>query len=107
MKKRLLMLALHLAASGADAYYTQRNQSLPHHYESNPLARPFVSHGMPLLIGAFGIETAGEIAVPLWLRRHNHDHAASAIDAIAIAGHAFGAASSAAHYNPGGTNAAK
>lgn len=106
MKKRLLMLALHLAASGTDAYFTNRNQHLRFHSEMSPIARPFVSNGQPLLItyfaATFGIETVGEYE----LRKHHHERLSFGLAAFNIAEHATGAAISAHGYNPGGNNAA-
>lgn len=95
MKKRLLIIALHLAASGADAYYTHRVMAAPNPFESNPLARPFVTRGTPLLITGFSAETAIEIFVPHLLRTHNHNRIALAVDLLAIGGHTYGAVTSA------------
>lgn len=100
MKKRLLILAFHLAASGADAYLTNRNQHLPVHSEMNPIARPFVSNGQPILItyfaATFGLETLGEYE----LHKHHHEHLAFGLEVFNIADHATGAAISAHGYSP-------
>lgn len=90
MKKKLLILALHLAANGADAYYTHRAMSLPHHREYDPIARPFVAH-TPGLVTYFAADTAVEIYAAHWVRSHHHDHLATAIDLINIADHTQGA----------------
>ena len=98
MKKKLLILALHLAANGTDAYFTHRNMQCQKGWvcqEYNPLARPFVSHGNGLLITGFALETGLEIAVPLELRHKNHPVIADTLDGVAIGGHVTGAVISA------------
>lgn len=100
MKKRLLIIAFHLAANSADAYFTNRNQHCRYHTEVNPIARPFVSNGQPLLItyfaAAFGIETLGEYE----LHKHHHERLAFGLEVFNIADHATGAAVSAHGYRP-------
>lgn len=100
MKRKLLVLALHLAATGTDAYFTNRNQHARYRTETDPIARPFVSRGQPMLItyfsAAFGIETAVE-----WeLHRHGHDKIAAGVEAFNILDHATGAGMSAHGYRP-------
>lgn len=94
MKKHLLMLALQLAASGADAYMTQRNMSMPQHSEHNPFARTFVSHGTPLLATYFVAQTGVKLYTVYLLRKHEHQQLADAVAVAGIADNTYGAVTS-------------
>lgn len=102
MKKHLLILALHLASSGSDAYFTHRNESRRYHWEENPVARPFVEHGTPLLVGGFAVELGMELWGARELRRYHHEKLAGMVDATGVGGHTFGAVYSSQHYFPKG-----
>lgn len=99
MKKRLLLLALQLAASGSDAYFTHRNQELPRHYEMNPVARPFIG-STPGLAGYFTAEATAKIVLAHEFRIHHHPALADASASLGIADNVFGATYSATHYKP-------
>jgi hypothetical protein len=73
--KTLLLLAMQLAASGADAYYTDRNAQYNDFREFNPIAQSCVrSRGARI---AYFSATAGiKIAAPRWLRHRHHDRLA-------------------------------
>jgi hypothetical protein len=79
--KTALFILLQLAASGADAYYTNRNAMTPLFREHNPIARPFMGT-RESLIDYFSITAAGKIAAFILLRKK---HARFA-DGVAIAG---------------------
>ena len=90
MKKHLLIVVLQLVASGADAYYTDKNQHLPRHYELNPIARQFIG-SRPSLIGYFGAQTALKLELPTLLRKRGHGRMAETVQAAAILDNASGA----------------
>lgn len=104
MKKKLLMLALHMAASSTDAYLTNRNQHLRYHSEADPVARTFVSHGQPLLITYFATAFTVEEVAQWELHKHGYKKAAMGVAVFNILDHAAGAGMSAHGYKPGGVN---
>jgi hypothetical protein len=94
--KTFLLIALQLAASGSDAYFTHRNQSMPRHYENNPVAAPFV-HSTRGQVAFFASGAAARIVVPTLLRKHWHPRLADAFAIEGIAENAAGAGFSATH----------
>ena len=94
--KTLLLIALQLGASGADAYYTDRNARLPRHYETNPIARQFMGSTagrVTFFAGNAGIR----IALPVILRRRGHKRLADLVAIEGIAENTQGAGYSAVH----------
>lgn len=95
MKHTILLIVLQLAATGADAYYTNRNwESAGHPHEINPIARPFVSTRGGR-IAYFSATAALKIALPLELRKHGHPKLATVAAVLGIADNAEAAAVSA------------
>jgi|SRR5271165_7405614 len=97
-KHAVLLAVVQLAASGADAYYTNRNMQRNHGVELDPLERPFV-HNPASLTALFATEAAGTIYSAYWLRKHDHAKMADAGAAGLIASHAYGAAYSSFDFN--------
>jgi hypothetical protein len=64
-----LIMFLALSSIGADAYVTNDNQALKHHYELNPICRTFLNHGTGLRVAYFGGSAAGFVVVDRSLRR--------------------------------------
>ncbi len=93
MKWKIALLIAHLAANGADAYFTQQAMSRKFHSELDPLARPFVTHGTALLVIGFSSGTAAEMMVPRILR--NHPIMSATLDLAGTVGHTWGAITSA------------
>jgi hypothetical protein len=93
--KTALFILLQLAASGADAYYTNRNAMTPLFREHNPIARPFMGTRASR-IDYFSITAAGKIAVFTLLRKR-HSRTADGIAVAGISDNAFAAAFSATH----------
>jgi hypothetical protein len=93
--KTILLVALQLAASGSDAYFTHRNELTPKFREHNPLVAPFVgsTHGQVIFFGAGAALKVGGAHL---LRRH-HPRLADSLAVAGIADNAFGAAFSATH----------
>lgn len=100
MKKKLLILALHLAANGTDAYLTHRNMGGPHPYELNPMARPFVTHGTGTLVSFFSSATVMELLGTYELSKHGHPRLAAAWEAGNLGSHAWGVVTSERGYVP-------
>lgn len=71
MKHTILMIILQLAASGGDAYYTNRNINLGAP-ELNPIAKPFVRTTAGR-VGYFSLQTGLKITLPILLRKHGHE----------------------------------
>jgi hypothetical protein len=83
MKTFTLYVILQLAASGSDAYLTQRNFG-PHFQEHNPIARPFMKNNTSLGLYC-GATAAGKIFIAHSLHRHRHDTLANIFEAGAVA----------------------
>lgn len=96
MKKHLLAVVLQLAASGADAYYTDRALHRPGWREHNPVTRTLV-HDRGTLAAYFSVTAAGHVALPYWLRRRGHGKLAGWAGVEGIADNAEGAAYTATH----------
>ncbi len=79
-----------LVASAADAYQTDANAHTPHFREDNPLMRPFVTHGRPLLIGTFAVDAVIPIGLGYWLESHRHRKLALVVRCFGIASNAWG-----------------
>jgi hypothetical protein len=105
MKKHLLLIALHLAANGADAFYTHRNATAyarPFRFhEGDPIARPFVTHGTAGLAAYFSASSALTLGADYLLRKHHHDALAAALLGAQTVNNGVSAAYSAAHYKEG------
>lgn len=95
MKTALLIIA-QLAASGSDAYFTDRNMYSAHAHESNPLARPFIGT-RPGRVAYFSVTTAAKITIPIMLRKRRHGRTADTLAMVGIADTAGGAVYSATH----------
>ena len=94
--KTALLIALQLAASGSDAYFTHRNAARPHFCETNPIARPFMK-STPAMVAFFGAGAAVNIAIPHLLRRHHHEALARTAALAGIADNTQAAIYSALH----------
>jgi hypothetical protein len=95
-KPTLLLDVVQLAATGADAYATDRNRQTFGFHEFNPVARPFVRN-RPTLIAYFSIQAAVKIVAVHWLRPR-HRRLAITVRAYSIADNAAGAAWSLSHH---------
>lgn len=98
MRKHLFIVILQLAASGADAYFTDVNQHRPLHHEQNPIARPFVG-STPGLIAYFGAQTVIKLTLRSWFRKRGHRRIAEIVEAAGILDNATCATNSALHQN--------
>lgn len=85
-----------------DAWVTQRNFALPEHYEENPLARPFVSHGPTLAYASSTIEMLSMAYLGARMKRsHNWTRRIWWLpQAAEIGGHAWGLETSLRGYRP-------
>jgi hypothetical protein len=91
-KANTTLLALDAAAKGADFYYTMRGMNHPGlALESDPIARPFVSHGNPLAFGYFGGLLVIDAAVSYELHKHRHDRLSKAVLIFGIVNNGYGA----------------
>jgi hypothetical protein len=97
-KHAVLLAVVQLAATGADAYFTNRNMQRNHGEELDPIERPFV-HNPATLTALFATEAAGTIYSSYWLRQRDHGKMADAGAASLIASHAYGAAFSSFDFN--------
>jgi hypothetical protein len=97
-KHAVLLAVVQLAATGADAYFTNRNMQRNHGEELDPIERPFV-HNPATLTALFATEAAGTIYSSYWLRQHDHAKMADAGTASLIASHAYGATFSSFDFN--------
>jgi hypothetical protein len=95
-----LLTAAQLAASGMDAYFTDKNAHHRYFSEENLLMRPFVTHGRPLLITTFAVDASLPIGVGYWLEKKKHKKLAVCVRVIGIAANTWGAVySSRSHYH--------
>ncbi|MGA2355833.1 MAG: hypothetical protein ABSG02_15160 [Terriglobales bacterium] len=86
------LLALDAAAKGADFYYTMRGMDHPGlALETDPIARPFVSHGNALAVGYFGGLLVTDAAVSYELHKHHHDLLSKAVLIFGIVNNGYGA----------------
>jgi hypothetical protein len=91
-KANTTLLALDAAAKGADFYYTMRGMDHPGlALESDPIARPFVSHGNALAVGYFGGLLVIDATVSYELHRHHHDLLSKAVLIFGIVNNGYGA----------------
>src|SRR5271166_4991087 len=93
MKRTLLIIALQLAANGADAYYTYDNMGRPHFHEVDPVASPF-THNTSTLVGGSALSIAGSLLLERKLRHQGKTRWADALAAAQVAGHTYGAITS-------------
>lgn len=97
--KTLVLILLQLAATGADAYYTDRGMGrnpLTHvNRETNPIARPFVQTRADR-IAYFSVTAGIKIAVPRLIHK-KHPKLATAAEIAAIVDSAEAAAYSGTH----------
>jgi hypothetical protein len=93
------LLAIDGAAKVADFYFTTQNTALPASLyvrrESNPIARPFVTHGRPLAAGYFAACFALDAIASHELRKHGHPKLARAVVLFGIVDNGAAAAMSA------------
>lgn len=92
------LLAIDGAAKVADFYFTTRNTVLPptrRGEESNPLVRPFVTHGRSFAAGYFAGCWVLDALLSHELRRHGHPKLARAVVLFGIADNGIAAAMSA------------
>ena len=94
-------VALQLFTEGADAYATQRNLAIRGSQELNPLARPFVTHGTPLLAGYFAADAGLKIGAGYFLARHHHARIARVLAWVGVADSTWAATSSFVGYRSG------
>ena len=86
------LLALDAAAKGADFYYTMRGMDHPGlALETDPIARPFVSHGNALAVGYFGGLLVIDAAVSYELHKHHHDRLSKEVLIFGIVNNGYGA----------------
>ena len=93
--KTALLIALQLAASGSDAYFTHRAIN-PRYHEHNPIARPFVKT-TAWQVSYFSAGAAIKITIPILLRKRHHPKLADTLAIAGIADNAVAAAYSATH----------
>jgi hypothetical protein len=97
VKHFVWIVILRLAASGSDAYYTNRNLHLNLHetgfQEHNPLMRPFVHNTTDLSL-SFAASNGGLTFAEYRLLKR-HIKLSNAVAAIDFAGHVWGATTSA------------
>jgi hypothetical protein len=96
--RTFLLIALQLATSGSDAYFTNRDAEKPHFYELNPIAQPFV-RTRTSRIAYFSAGAAAKIVIPAILRKRHHERLATAFSLAGIADNTAAAAFSATHDN--------
>ena len=98
-KANTTLVALDAAAKGADFYYTMRGMDHPGlAVETDPIARPFVSHGNALAVVYFGGLLAVDAAVAYELHRHQHDRLSKAVLIFGIVNNGYGAQHDARQY---------
>lgn len=91
-----VLIILQLAASGADAFYTNRGMDFPQFHEHDPIAKPFIKT-TPDRIAYFSVTAAIPIVGTHLLRKHHHEKLADGLAVAFIADSATGAASTATH----------
>lgn len=91
-KANTTLVVLDAAAKGADFYYTMRGMDHPGlAIETDPIARPFVSHGNALAVGYFGGLLVIDAAVSYELHKHHHDQLSKAVLIFGIVNNGYGA----------------
>jgi hypothetical protein len=91
-KANTTLLALDAAAKSADFYFTMRGMDHPGlALESDPIARPFVSHGNVLAVGYFGGLLVMDAAVSYELHKHHHDRLSKGVLIFGIVNNGYGA----------------
>jgi hypothetical protein len=93
VKRTLLLIALQLAANGADAYYTNRNIRNGNFHETDLIAKPF-THGTVSMSAWAAAGMAGTLYSEMWLRHRGHGRWADALAIGDVSGHTYGAVSS-------------
>jgi hypothetical protein len=94
--KTALMIIFQLAASGTDAYYTNRGAERPYFVEHNVIIRPFIK-STPSRVAFFSAGAAGKIVVPILLRKRHRERFADALALAGIVDNAEGATYTATH----------
>jgi hypothetical protein len=94
--KTLLFVVLQLAASGSDAYYTDRFMSSRYGSEGNPLARPFVQTRTDRVL-YFSGQTGLKLGAVYLLKKRGHGKLAESVAIAGIADNAVATAYSATH----------
>jgi hypothetical protein len=97
MKKRLLITVLQLAVGGADFHFTNRNAHARYFMETDPIARPFVTHSTAERAAYFAAMAGGSIAAAELLEHLGYRKLGYAIRAIQIEENTRGALFSATH----------
>jgi len=92
VKRHALIVALQLLSYAADGYYTRRNMG-PKFHELDPAARPFV--GTPRRLELTSAAGAGLTILAERKFEARHPRWVRALEAATVAGHVYGAASSA------------
>jgi hypothetical protein len=91
-KANTTLLALDAAAKAADYYYTMRGLDHPGlAVETDPIARPFVSHGNALAVGYFSGLLAIDAAAAYEFHKHHHDRLSKAVLIFGILNNGYGA----------------
>ncbi len=104
-KLQMTLGSINSAAVMSDAYVTQRNMALPVHYEANPVARPFVSHGKALGY----VSASGEALAMAWLGNRLKSSRSGILrhiwwlpQVLSVSGHVWGTTTSVQNYHPVG-----
>jgi hypothetical protein len=91
--KTLVLILAQLAASGSDAYFTDRNMHQRQFVEYDPIAKPF-THSRPAFIAASSFGCGVEIVMPRLLHKRN-PRLSLLMSGTGIAASGFGAITSA------------
>lgn len=83
-------IAILILADAGDAAATYRNSVRPNFHESDPIDRPFVTHGTPLLAGFFAVDAGAKIGAAWWLDHHHHEKLGRVVSWVGIAASAWG-----------------
>ncbi|MFZ1918117.1 MAG: hypothetical protein WAU58_11125 [Terriglobales bacterium] len=91
-KANTTLLALDAAAKSADFYYTMRGMDHPGlALETDPIVRPFVSHGNALAVGYFGGLLVIDAVASYELNKHHHERLSKAVLIFGIVNNGYGA----------------
>ena len=86
-------------ATSADFAFTYRLRTEPVFVEHDPIARPFVTHGTPLMAAFFAGKVAAFEGTAWVLRKKHHDRVAAVIQSFSVGLSLDGAVTSARGYN--------
>lgn len=96
---KAVLVMLQLAASGTDAYYTNRNMQLKGATEHTTYARPFVTRGTAGVVTFFALDAGIKLEVAHLLRRKTKPLVGNGFAVVGITDNTIGAAYSASHYH--------